>query len=70
MIDEYYKGNDIVYGIRNNRDTDSLFKRNSAKLFYLLMNHTFLFHRLEECITGIEIEKKPLWNMVLDFQAR
>ena len=37
MIDEYYVGNDIVYGVRNNRDTDSWFKRNSALLFYRFM---------------------------------
>ena len=37
MIDEYYKGNDIVYGVRNNRDTDTWFKGNSAIIFYKLM---------------------------------
>ena len=37
MIDEYYKGNEIVYGVRNNRDSDTYFKRNSALLFYKFM---------------------------------
>ena len=37
MIDEYYKGNDIVYGVRNNRDSDTWFKRNSALFFYKFM---------------------------------
>lgn len=37
MVDEYYAGNEIVYGVRNNRDTDTFFKRNSAMLFYSLM---------------------------------
>ena len=37
MIDDFYKGKDIVYGVRGNRDTDSFFKRFSAKLFYKLM---------------------------------
>ena len=38
MLAEYYGGNDIVYGVRNNRDSDRFFKRNSAILFYKLMN--------------------------------
>lgn len=37
MIKEYYKGNDIVYGVRNKRETDSFFKRNSALWFYKIM---------------------------------
>lgn len=37
MIDDYYNGNDIVFGVRNNRDTDTFFKRNSAIMFYKLM---------------------------------
>ena len=38
MIEKYYNGSDIVYGVRNNRDTDSWFKKNSALLFYRLMS--------------------------------
>jgi glycosyltransferase involved in cell wall biosynthesis len=37
MLEEYTKGNDIVYGVRDNRDADSWFKKNSALLFYRLM---------------------------------
>lgn len=37
MIDKYYDGADIVFGVRNNRDSDSFSKRSSAKLFYKLM---------------------------------
>ena len=37
IIEEYYNGNDIVYGVRNNRDTDTWFKRNSAIIFYKFM---------------------------------
>lgn len=37
MLKAYYDGSDIVYGVRNRRDTDSFFKRNSALLFYKLM---------------------------------
>ena len=37
MIDDYYDGSEIVYGVRNNRDTDTFFKRNTAILFYKFM---------------------------------
>lgn len=38
MIDNYRMGKDIVYGVRNNRSSDSFFKRNSAQLFYKMMS--------------------------------
>ncbi|WP_034449620.1 glycosyltransferase family 2 protein [Butyrivibrio sp. AE2032] len=34
MVDEYAKGNEIVYGVRNDRSTDSWFKRSSARSYY------------------------------------
>ncbi|MBI1837985.1 MAG: glycosyltransferase [Flavobacteriia bacterium] len=37
MISLYLKGIEIVYGVRDKRDTDSWFKRNTAKVFYKLM---------------------------------
>lgn len=37
MIDKFNEGSDIVYGVRNNRDTDSFFKRTTAVAFYKLM---------------------------------
>ena len=37
MIDKYNSGIDIVYGVRNNRDTDSFFKRFTAQSFYKFM---------------------------------
>lgn len=37
MIDEYYKGAEVVYGVRNNRDTDTFFKKVTAQSFYKLM---------------------------------
>ncbi len=33
MIDEFNKGNDIVYGVRNDRTSDSFFKRFTAQSF-------------------------------------
>jgi len=37
MIAEYQKGHNIVYGVRNDRTTDSFFKKTTANLFYKLM---------------------------------
>ncbi|NLO85594.1 MAG: glycosyltransferase family 2 protein [Clostridiales bacterium] len=37
FIEEYNKGCDIVYGVRNKRDTDTVFKRQTALMFYRLM---------------------------------
>lgn len=37
MVDKFYQGFDIVYGVRNNRDTDTGFKRTTAEAYYWLM---------------------------------
>lgn len=37
MLAQYAEGNDIVYGVRNDRSTDTPFKRGTARLFYSLM---------------------------------
>lgn len=37
MIARYVEGCDIVYGVRNNRASDTAFKRKTAHLFYSLM---------------------------------
>lgn len=37
MIAEFRKGYDIVYGVRNSRESDTWFKRESAQSFYKLM---------------------------------
>lgn len=38
MIDDFYNGSDIVYGVRNSRKTDTFFKKNTALFFYKLMS--------------------------------
>ncbi len=37
MVDAWLGGNDIVYGVRRERKTDTFFKRNTALAFYRLM---------------------------------
>ena len=37
MIDEYLKGNDVVYGVRSARHTDTFFKRFTAEGYYHVM---------------------------------
>ncbi len=37
MIDKFHEGKDIVYGVRNDRKHDSLFKRTTAQGFYKVM---------------------------------
>ena len=38
MVEAYHNGAEVVYGVRNNRETDSFLKRNTAQWFYKLMN--------------------------------
>ena len=38
MIEEYYDGCEIVYGVRSNRETDTIFKRCTAQGFYKFLN--------------------------------
>ena len=37
MLSEYEAGAEVVYGVRSKRDTDTIFKRSSARFFYRLM---------------------------------
>lgn len=37
MVDAFYDGFDVVYGVRNTRDKDTWFKRNSALLYYRIL---------------------------------
>ena len=38
MVEEYYAGCDIIYGVRSSRKKDTFFKRLTAEGFYKLMN--------------------------------
>jgi len=37
MVEKYAAGAEVVYGVRNNRDTDTGFKRDTAQAYYRLM---------------------------------
>ena len=37
MVDAYLQGNEVVYGVRSSRQTDTFFKRFTAQAFYKLM---------------------------------
>lgn len=39
FMKEYYSGADIVYGVRSKRETDTVFKRMTAEMFYKGMAH-------------------------------
>lgn len=38
MVREYLDGAEVVYGVRSNRETDTFFKRTTAKFFYKLLS--------------------------------
>ena len=37
MVDKYHEGYEVVYGVRDNRDTDTFFKKYTAQGFYTLL---------------------------------
>ena len=39
MVQKFKEGNDIVYGVRSSRETDTFFKRTTAQGFYKVMDH-------------------------------
>ena len=38
MLEKFHEGCEVVYGVRSERKTDTVFKRSTAQLFYKLMN--------------------------------
>ena len=34
MLNRYYEGNEVVYGVRSTRKTDTFFKKFTAEAFY------------------------------------
>ena len=38
MVEKYKDGSEVVYGVRNSRETDTFFKRFTAEGFYKILN--------------------------------
>lgn len=38
FVEEYYKGNEIVYGVRTSRNTDTFLKKLTSQIFYKIMS--------------------------------
>ncbi len=38
MVDRFNEGNEVVYGVRNNREQDTWFKRTTAQGYYRILN--------------------------------
>ena len=66
MVDLFAEGNDVVYGVRRQRDSDTMLKRQTAQLFYrfmrlmgvdLVYNHSdfrLLSRRVMESLAGFQ----------------
>lgn len=65
MIDEYHNGFDVVYGVRNNRDTDTVFKRKTAETFYSIMKK--LGVNMVPNHADFRLMSKRATNVLLDF---
>lgn len=72
FIEEYKKGNDIVYGVRSSRKNDTFFKRNSALMLYKLMRilgveiiYNHADYRLMSKRAILELEKFKEVNLFL-----
>ena len=59
MVDLYCQGNDIVYGVRNDRTNDSFMKRTTAWAFY------FVLHRLAPFIIRNHSEFRLMSSRVI-----
>ena len=72
MVDAYLLGSDIVYGVRNDRSSDSFLKRTTARSFYRFMRamgvesvYDHADYRLLSNQVLIELEKYQEVNLFL-----
>ena len=55
MICAYYKGADIVYGVRNNRDSDTCFKKFTAEMFYTKLGVESIYNHADYRLVSSKI---------------
>lgn len=68
MVQQYYAGAEVVYGVRNNRDSDSRFKRTTAEYFYKFMN--FLGVKLVPDSADFRLLSQRAAQVLLDYPER
>lgn len=68
MVQQYYAGAEVVYGVRNNRDSDSRFKRITAEGFYKFMN--FLGVKLVPDSADFRLLSQRAAQVLLDYPER
>ena len=71
MIDEYYKGNEIVYGVRSSRKKDTFLKKVTAGAFYKFMNfigvETIINHSECRLLSKKALDSLELFNEKIVF---
>ena len=68
MVDEYLNGAEVVYGVRNNRDTDTAFKRGTAEMFYRFMG--FLGVKLVPDSADYRLMSQRACQVLLSYRER
>lgn len=68
MVEKFNNGTEIVYGVRDNRESDSLLKRGTAQLFYHLM-HSFKAGTIPNH-ADFRLMSKRACEALLDFPER
>ena len=68
MVKKYNEGYDVVYGVRNSRETDTFFKRRTALAFYGLMGK--LGVKLVPDSADYRLLSKRATESLLDFKER
>ncbi len=68
MIEEFIAGASIVYGVRKSRDCDTIFKRNSAKIFYKIQKKLGI--NIVENHADYRLISSSVLNFLFEFKER